>query len=127
MPSLAGLWAMTLIRLRVLLLASRSHGMVCRQLPLLTVGAANDKEHARLFAVSTKESGTCNWLRALPVSALGLRMDDNTMRVSVGLHLGTAICGPHILATDAVLRWMTWGDMRSAAREVRVDTKDMQH
>ncbi len=35
------------------------------------------------------------WLRALPVSSLGLRMDDNTVRVAVGLRLGTSICGPH--------------------------------
>ena len=55
--------------------------------------AGNDEERARLLSVSTKESGA--WLRALPVSALGLRMDDNTVRVAVGLRLGTAICGPH--------------------------------
>ena len=55
--------------------------------------AGNDEERARLLSVSTKESGA--WLRALPVSALGLRMDDNTVRVAVGLRLGMAICGPH--------------------------------
>ena len=55
--------------------------------------AGNDEEHARLLSVSTKESGA--WLRALPVSALGLRVDDDTVRVAVGLRLGTAICGPH--------------------------------
>ena len=43
--------------------------------------------------MSTKESGA--WLRALPVTALGLRMDDHTVRVAVGLCLGTAVCGPH--------------------------------
>ncbi len=43
--------------------------------------------------MSTKESGA--WLRALPVSSLGLRMDDNTVWVAVGLRLGTSICGPH--------------------------------
>ncbi len=29
------------------------------------------------------------------MSALGLRMDDNTVRVAIDLRLGTAICGPH--------------------------------
>ena len=29
------------------------------------------------------------------MTALGLRMDDNTVRVAVGLRLGTAVCGPH--------------------------------
>ena len=35
------------------------------------------------------------WLRALPVSLVGLRMDDDTVRVAVGLRLGTRVCGPH--------------------------------
>ena len=51
------------------------------------------EERARLLSVSTKESGA--WLRALPVTALGLWMDDHTVRVAVGLRLGTAVCGPH--------------------------------
>ena len=55
--------------------------------------AENDEERARLLSVSTKESGA--WLRALPVTALGLRMDDHTVRVAVRLRLGTAVCGPH--------------------------------
>ncbi len=55
--------------------------------------AANEAERARLLAVSTKESGA--WLRALPVSSLGLRMDDNTVQVAVGLRLGPSICRQH--------------------------------
>ena len=55
--------------------------------------AENDEERSRLLAVSTRESGA--WLRALPVSALGLRMDDDTVRVAVGLRLGAPVCGPH--------------------------------
>ena len=48
---------------------------------------------SRLLAASTKESGA--WLNALPVSSLGLRMDDNTVRVAVGLRLGSPLCRPH--------------------------------
>ena len=55
--------------------------------------AADEEERARLLAVMTKESGA--WMRALPVTALGLRMDDSTVRVAVGLRLGTRICGAH--------------------------------
>ena len=55
--------------------------------------ATNDEEQARLLAVSTKESGV--WLRALPVSSLGLRIDDNTVRIAVALRLGISVCGPH--------------------------------
>ena len=37
----------------------------------------DDITRARLLAVSTKESGA--WIHALPISSLGLRMDDNTV------------------------------------------------
>ena len=55
--------------------------------------APNSQSRARLMAASTKESGA--WLNALPISSLGLRMDDNTIRVSVGFRLGTTLCCPH--------------------------------
>jgi len=55
--------------------------------------AENDEECARLLAVSTSESGA--WLRAFPVSALGLRMDDNSVKIAAGLRLGTPVCGAH--------------------------------
>ena len=48
---------------------------------------------ARLQAASVKESGA--WLNAFPISALGLRMDDETIRVAVGLHLSTQLCHLH--------------------------------
>ena len=40
-----------------------------------------------------KEPGA--WLDALPVSSLGLCMDNNTVRVAVGLRLGSPLCCPH--------------------------------
>ena len=49
---------------------------------------------ARLLAAHTRESGA--WLNALPVSALGLRMDDDTVRVAMGLRLGAPLCLPHV-------------------------------
>ena len=48
---------------------------------------------ARLLATSTSESGA--WLNALPISSLSLRMD-NTIRVAVGIRLGTQLCKPHM-------------------------------
>ena len=43
--------------------------------------------------VSSRESGV--WLNTTPCSSLGLHMDDNTIRVAVGLRLGCSPCKPH--------------------------------
>ena len=53
----------------------------------------DDISLARLLAAMTKVSGA--WLQALPMSSLGLRMDDSALRIAVGLSLGTAIYAPH--------------------------------
>ena len=57
-------------------------------------GATDEVEQVRLLAAMNKVSGA--WLHALPISSVGLRMDDSTLRIAVGLRLGTAICAPHI-------------------------------
>ena len=46
-----------------------------------------------MLAASTDESGA--WLNALPLSSMGLQMDNNTVRVAVGLRLGVPLCHPH--------------------------------
>ena len=48
--------------------------------------------HARLLACSVRESGA--WLDVLPSSSLCLHMDDNTVRVAIGLRLGFPLCFP---------------------------------
>ena len=55
--------------------------------------APDDLSRARLLAVSAKESGA--WLHAFPISNLGLRMDDDVIRVAIGLRLGSSLCRPH--------------------------------
>ncbi len=91
---------------------------------LLQEGAENSVERARLLAVSTKESAA--WLRALPVTAaLGLRMDDSTVRVTVGVRLGTAICGPH-LANFVGWQLTGWVGMPSAVSGAWEDTDAMR-
>ena len=59
----------------------------------LLENARDATSRARLLAASIKESGA--WLNALPITSLGLRMGDNTIRVAVGLRLGTTLCRPH--------------------------------
>ena len=56
-------------------------------------GAQSSEDRAWLLAASRKESGA--WLNALPLSSVGLRLDDDSMRIAVGLRLGTPLCGPH--------------------------------
>ena len=57
---------------------------------------------ACLHTSQRQESGA--WLSAPPVSSLGLRMDDETVRIAVGLRLGTRLCTPHqcVLCGDHV-------------------------
>jgi hypothetical protein len=51
------------------------------------------RSQARLLALTAKHSG--DWLHALPISSCGLRLDDEAVRVAVGLRLGTKLCEPH--------------------------------
>ena len=48
---------------------------------------------SRLLAAARKESGA--WLHAFPMSALGLRMDDEVIQIAMGLRLGVTLCQPH--------------------------------
>ena len=48
---------------------------------------------ARLLAASAPHSG--DWLHALPLSTCGLKLDNEAVRVAVGLRLGTSLCEPH--------------------------------
>ena len=59
----------------------------------LLAQASDARSRARLLAVSTKESGA--WLNALPISSLGLLMDDEALRIAIGLRLGCPLCRPH--------------------------------
>ena len=50
-------------------------------------------EKARLMAVASPHSS--DWLNAIPMAPLGLKLDDNSLRVAVGLRLGTKLCEAH--------------------------------
>jgi len=51
-------------------------------------------DRARLLAVKAPHSG--DWIHTLPISSCGLRLDNEAIRVAVGLRLGIPICEPHI-------------------------------
>ena len=55
--------------------------------------ASSPQDKARLLAVSRKESGA--WLNAFPCPNLGTHLDNDTIRISVGLRLGIKLCQPH--------------------------------
>ena len=56
---------------------------------------------ARLLAAAAPHSG--DWLHTLPISACGLHLEDNTIRVAVGLRLGCAICETHACLCGATV------------------------
>ena len=58
-------------------------------------------DRARLLAVASPHAG--DWLKALPIASCGLRLDDEAVRVSVGLKLGLPICKPHTCVCGAVV------------------------
>ena len=57
-------------------------------------GASDAISRARLLASSAKGSGA--WLNVLPITSLGLRMDNNSFRIAVGLRVGAPLCHPHV-------------------------------
>ena len=48
---------------------------------------------ASFLASSSQHSG--DWLFALPIASCGLRLDDEAVRVAIGLKLGLELCVPH--------------------------------
>ena len=50
-------------------------------------------EKARLIATHSEHSS--GWLTAVPIKDLGLKMDDRSFQLAVGLHLGVSLCHPY--------------------------------
>jgi hypothetical protein len=55
--------------------------------------ASDQAERARLLA--SRAIGSGDWLEALPLPAIGLKLDDATVRIAVGLRLGAPLVHPH--------------------------------
>jgi hypothetical protein len=54
---------------------------------------SNEHKRTSFLAASAPHSG--DWLLALPITACGLRLDDEAVRTAVALRLGTTLCVPH--------------------------------
>lgn len=59
----------------------------------LLATAPDDYTRARLLAISSPHAG--DWLNAPPITAIGLRMTNEAIRVATGLRLGANLCMPH--------------------------------
>ena len=59
----------------------------------------NREDKARLLAVAAEHAS--DWLNARPDPNLGLKMDNNSVRVACGLRLGTSLCQSH----NVVQKW----------------------
>ena len=64
---------------------------------IIVENASTDRDRARLIAVASLDSG--DWLHALPVCSCGLRLDDEAIRVAIGLRLGR----PFVPSTPATV------------------------
>ena len=55
--------------------------------------ATTERDRARLLACRSRGAGA--WLHAVPMSSVGLRMTNDSVRIAVGLRLGADLCLPH--------------------------------
>jgi len=65
----------------------------------LLAAAPDDYTRARLLAVSSPHAG--DWLHAAPITAVGLRLSNDAIRVATGLRLGANLCLPHVCRCGA--------------------------
>ena len=64
-------------------------------------GAQDQRARARLLASQAAHS--VDWLYALPVSSLDLRLDDEVVRIAAGVRLGVKVCEEHACPCGAVV------------------------
>ena len=81
--------------------------------------AHNQADRARLIAVSSRHAG--DFLNAIPSSTVGTRLDNTSLRIAVGLLLGSNICSP-LVCVCAVSKSVQQGHMVCLAVSLPVVT-----
>ena len=69
----------------------------------LLLRANGKRDQARLLASQATHSA--DWLFALPISAIGLRLSNEAVRVAVAIRLGAKVCETHECPCGAVVDW----------------------
>ena len=72
---------------------SWANPVVEREFAILLQRQVDDYSEARLLVAASKHSA--DWLHAIPITSCGLRLDDDAIRIAVGLRLGADVCQPH--------------------------------
>jgi hypothetical protein len=75
--------------------------MITRALEDLTERTTDSAAKARFLAAQSPHSG--DWLHALPITAAGLRMSGEVLRIAAGIRLGTALCEKHTCKCGAIV------------------------
>ena len=87
----------------------------------LLLAAAPDARHlARLRACMAPHAG--DWLNALLLTSCDLRLDDEAVRIAVGLRLGLDLCTPHVCPCGVTVDSEGWHGLscrRSHGRSAR--------
>ena len=88
---------------------------------VLESGHSDPYHKARLLASRNPDGG--HWLHTWSISACGSRLDDEAVRVAIGLRLGIDLCEEH--DCTVVSRFTEWAAMGCRAVEVKAGYHDM--
>ena len=94
--------------------------MVVRDCQTLLDNATSDIDKARLLAVKADHGS--EWIFALSISACGLCISNEVVRIAIGLRLGLNICEPHSCPCGGVVDAKGIHGLsckRSASRSIR--------
>merc|ERR1712024_331512 len=79
---------------------------------------ASIEEKARLLAVSSPSSS--DWLHAVPIPSLGLKLDPMSLKIACGLRLGSTLCHPYKCKCGVTVEAMAY-----PATDRQVDIRDI--